>query len=50
MSTVNPQALRLNPLSYNKEGTVQSEAEANFEADDESDPNQSDEELDLNPG
>ena len=39
---MNPQALRLNYLSYNKEGKALPNAEPNFEADDESDPNQSD--------
>ena len=49
MANINPQALKLNHLNHQQEGTITLNTEINFDAYDESDPNQSDDDIELNP-
>jgi len=49
MTNINPQALKLNHLNHQQQGNITIDTESNFEADDESDPNQSDDDIELIP-
>lgn len=49
MANINPQALKLNHLNHQQQGNIIINTEGNFEADDESDPNQSDDDIELVP-